>query len=175
MSISLANADPSGRPRPSTIFLQHIHAPKWGYAIYRTNYDPALEAAWTHTLHAIRTHLHASIEEELPIPLAWMHLSVADRVRIRNDPSLCPAVDSAPVNAVKARLELAVHDDDDDAARFAGLSVEDMREAFPALFTGGGAPSVAEVLAHPQPVRIRAGLPVSADVCLMVDGEVLRG
>ncbi|GES58183.1 hypothetical protein PENSUB_3669 [Aspergillus terreus] len=146
MSISLANADPS--TRPSTIFLQHIRASKWGYAIYRTNYDPALEAAWTHTLHA-------SIED----------------ARIRNDPSLCPAVDPAPVNAVKARLELAVHD---DAARYAGLSTEGVREAFHALCTGGGAPSVAEVLAHPQPVRKRTGLPVSADVCLMVDGEVLR-
>ncbi|KAL5356327.1 hypothetical protein BJX96DRAFT_171511 [Aspergillus floccosus] len=53
-----------------------------------------------------------------------------------------------------------------------------VREAFHALCTGddhaGPVPSVVELPTHPRPVRKRTGLPVSADVCLMVDGEVLR-
>lgn len=172
MSISLANADHSSRP--SARFLRNIHGPKWGYAIYRTNYDPALEAAWTHTLHTIRAHIVTSIEEELHNPLSWMRISAADCWRIRNDPSLCPAVDPAPVDAVKAQMELVIHD---DATRYDGLSMEDVREAFHVLCTGDPTgPSVAELFANPQilSVWIRAGLPVSADVCLIVDGEVLR-
>jgi hypothetical protein len=173
MSISLANADHESRP--SAIFLRNTHGPKWGYAIYRTNYDPALEAAWAHTLHAIRAHILASIEEELHKPLSWMRISAVDHQRILKDPSLLPAVDPAPVDAVKAGLELIIHD---DAARYDGLSVEDVREAFHALCTDGdpAAPSVAELFANPHilSVRIRTGLPVSAVVCLMVDGEVLR-
>ncbi|GLI74486.1 hypothetical protein PoHVEF18_002728 [Penicillium ochrochloron] len=172
MSISLANADHS--ERPSAIFLRSIHGPKWGYAIYRTNYDPALEAAWTHTLHTIRAHIFTSIEEELHEPLSWMHISAADRWRIRYDPSLCPLVDPAPVDAVKARMELVIHD---DAERYDGLSVEDVRDSFYALCTGDpNAPSVVELFANPQilSVETRAGLPVSANVCLIVDGEVLR-
>jgi hypothetical protein len=172
MSISLANADHASRP--STIFLRNIHGSKWGYAIYRTNYDPALEAAWTHTLHTIRSHIVACIEEELHKPLSWMRIPAVDYQRIRDDPSLCPAVDPAPVDAVKTALELIVHD---DAARYDGLSVEDVREAFHSLCTDGdpATPSVAEIFANPPLfVRMRAGLLVSADVCLMVDGEVLR-
>lgn len=104
-----------------------------------------------------------------------MFISTVDHQRILKDSSLLPAVDLAPVDAAKAGLELIVHD---DAARYDGLSVEDVREGFHALCTDGdpAAPSVAELFVNPHilSVRIRAGLPVSAVVCLMVDGEVLR-
>ncbi|KAJ5875580.1 uncharacterized protein N7473_012927 [Penicillium subrubescens] len=106
---------------------------------------------------AIRAHILTSIEEELHKPLSWMRISAVDHQRILKDPSLLPAVDPAPVDAVKAGLELIVHD---DAARYDRLSVEDSRSSF--------------ANPHILSVRIHAGLPVSAVVCLMVDGEVLR-
>jgi hypothetical protein len=78
------------------------------------------DPAWAHILHAIRAHILTSIEE-FHKPLSWMRISAVDHQRI------------------------LVHD---DAARYDGLSVEEVREAFHALCTDGdpAAPSVAELL-----------------------------
>lgn len=172
MPISLANSTPSSRP--SAIFLrQHIHGPKWGYTIFRTNYDPVLEPAWQRTLQAIRDHLITSIEGELHKLLQWVNISAADHARIRNDPSLFPPVDPTPVDEVKAVMQLAVYN---DVELYDGLSPAGVREAFHALCMGSNpaTPTVAELLADSRPIQTRNALPASGDLCLMVDGEVLR-
>ncbi|KAI9372624.1 hypothetical protein BJX61DRAFT_435603 [Aspergillus egyptiacus] len=146
--------------RPSIRFRQHIHGPTWGYAIYRTSYTPALQPAFERTVAKIRSAIIASIEKELHDPRSGA---------FRHD------VDPAPVDFVKDRLQLVIHE---DVRRYNGLDEAGVREVFHAWCYPPGERvfTVADILTspHASKVQTRADLPVSEWVCLMVDEEVME-
>ncbi|KAL2822547.1 hypothetical protein BJX63DRAFT_427111 [Aspergillus granulosus] len=146
--------------RPSVNFRQHIHGPTWGFAIYRTSYAPALQEAWERTIDKVRNSIIVSIEKEL---YDW------------ETGALLHDVDPSPVNSVKDRLQLVIHD---DAGSYEGLDENGVREAFHAWCYPWGEQvfTVVDILANPDASKVhtRSDIPVSEWVCLMINEEVIR-
>ncbi|GIC88171.1 uncharacterized protein Aud_004562 [Aspergillus udagawae] len=164
--------------RPSVKFRCNYldsRATTWGYLVIRTSYDPALELAWQRTLQKIKDTVYSAIEYELRYPQSWMKLSHQDRIRIQNEGfsslGLLPP-DPAPVDNLKNRFRLSLLE---DPAQYRGLSAPQVREKFDEW-----------CMQHTQQLARERGVilddpltelgpaPVSTDVCLWIDDEVLR-
>jgi hypothetical protein len=164
--------------RPSVRFrCNYLESPSttWGYIVIRTSYDPSLEPAWQRTLQKIKDTIYYAIEYELRYPQSWMKLSVEDRTRIHREgfaSSGLPSPDPAPVDDLKNRLRLIVLE---DPAQYRDLSTTQVHEKFEEWCM-----ELTQQLARERGVVVDypwtelGPCPISRDVCLWIDEEVLK-
>lgn len=164
--------------RPSVRFrCNYLESPTttWGYLVIRTSYDPALEPAWQRTLQKIKDTIYYAIEYELRYPQSWLKISHEDSSRSFKEgfASLgLPPPDPAPVDELKNRLRLILLE---DPAQYRDLSATQVQEKFEEWCM-----QLTQQLARERGVVVDypwtelGPAPVSTDVCLWINNEVLR-
>ncbi|RHZ48195.1 uncharacterized protein CDV56_102858 [Aspergillus thermomutatus] len=163
--------------RPSVSFrCNYLRPPTatWGYLIIRTSYDPALEPAWQRTLQKIKDTIYSTIDYELRYPQSWMKLPVEDCIRIKNEGFSflgLPPPDPAPVDDLKNRLRFILLE---DPAQYRGLSTTQVQERFDEWCIQHSQQLARERGVVLEPMTELGPTPVSNNVCLWIDEEVLK-